>query len=620
MKVTISEDRATHWIKLNHQTRVPKRWIVFDTESLATISGDEEIQQWGIGAAVRWRIDLKTGDHAERLQFAEPMELWEWVTEYCKPGTRTVAMAHNLGHDVRIASALDCLPKLGWKLEWCNLDSNVSAMTWRSPKGTLVLADTWTWLPVPLAAIAPSVGMKKLDMPPRKAQLMRWVRYCANDAEILYAAWSEILDYLITNGLGNWQPTGAGMAYAVWRHKFMTHKVLVHDDIDALTAERAAMHTGRAEAWRHGTLRGDVWTEVDMRNAYVTIAAECELPCKLKFRTFGLSNKQYEQLKTTYRVLALCEVDIEVPCIPFNTGSRTIWPTGTFTTWLWDTEIDLVLETMGKVKIRDGYTYTRAPILQEWALWVLATIDTANEADSAVVRTWIKHCGRALIGRISLRAPKWQLYGDNPEGITGISRMEDAESGQIHRLMHVGNRTLIETERTEGRDSLPAVTGWVMAECRRRLWQAMSIAQTDALAHVDTDSVLVNQAGLRRLREAYGTAFDTYWQIKASYRRLIVYGPRNYRCDDLRRVAGVPRKAEEVKPNEFVGELWHGVSHDMEAGRFNRVTIQQNTWHIAGTDPRRMSAPGVGSGTVACQVVAGVLSVSSSESSSGEGS
>lgn len=620
MKVTISEDRVTHWIKLNHQTRVPKRWIVFDTESLATVTGKEEIQQWGIGAAVRWRIDLKTGDHAERLQFAEPMELWEWVTEYCKPGTRTVAMAHNLGHDVRIASALDCLPKLGWKLEWCNLDSNVSAMTWRSSKGTLVLADTWTWLPVPLAAIAPSVGMKKLDMPPRKAQLMRWVRYCANDAEILYAAWSEILDYLITNELGNWQPTGAGMAYAVWRHKFMTHKVLVHDDIDALTAERAAMHTGRAEAWKHGTLRGDVWTEVDMRNAYVTIAAECELPCKLKFRTFGLSNKQYEQLKTTYRVLALCEVNTDVPCVPYNTGSRCIWPTGTFKTWLWDTEIDLLIECGQSVKIRDGYTYTRAPILQGWANWVLATIDSANEDESAVVRTWIKHCGRALIGRISLRAPKWQLYGDNPDGFTGMSRMVDSESGETHRMMHVGNRTLIETERTEGRDSLPAVTGWVMAECRRRLWTAMRVAESASLAHVDTDSVLVTNAGLARLRDFYGDAFDTYWQVKASYRRLVVYGPRNYRCDDLRRVAGVPRKAEETKPNEFVGELWHGVSQDMEAGRFNRVTIEQNTWHIAGTDPRRMSAPGIGSETVACQVVAGVLSVSSSESSSGDGS
>lgn len=90
---------------------------------------------------------------------------------------------------------------------------------------------------------------------------------------------SQLLSYIGENDLGNWQPTGSGMAYATWRHKYLDHKVLVHDDADALTAERTAMHTGRAEAWRHGRVTGGPWTEIDMCNAYCRIGAECDLPC-----------------------------------------------------------------------------------------------------------------------------------------------------------------------------------------------------------------------------------------------------------------------------------------------------------------------------------------------------
>jgi len=43
-----------------------------------------------------------------------------------------------------------------------------------------------------------------------------------------------------------------------------------------------------------------------------------------------------------------------------------------------------------------------------------------------------------------------------------------------------------------------------MAECRVRLHWAMRAAGYENLAHVDTDSVLVNKQGLINLRGAYG--------------------------------------------------------------------------------------------------------------------
>src|SRR5437016_1025883 len=276
MDVTFADDREPHWIRSNHQCRIPARWISFDTESKGEKGYGEQVQEWTSGAAITWRRDLKSGDARSDYTFRTPEELWETVSRHCRPGYRTVAIAHNLSFDIRISRCLEILPKLGFTLEWCNLDRNVSTMTWRSDHGTLVLCDLFTWLPMPLHEIGKLVSCPKLGMPDTRAGDKKWDEYCLRDAEIVYLAYSSLLDWIAGEQLGNWQPTGAGMSYATWRHKFMSHKVLVHDNKAVIAHERMAMHTGRAEAWRHGTLTGDTWHEVDMRTAYTRIAAECE--------------------------------------------------------------------------------------------------------------------------------------------------------------------------------------------------------------------------------------------------------------------------------------------------------------------------------------------------------
>jgi hypothetical protein len=591
MQTVMGDDRRAHWIKKNHQCRIPGRWVAFDSESRVTHEGNTEIQDHMISAAVRWRHGLRKGDYAESRVFQSPKELWTWVTEHCRPGERTVCIAHNLGHDVRITQAFTVLPELGWQLDWFNLASNISVMKWVSDVGTLVLCDLWTWLPVKLSAITVGDGLGKLPMPSHNASPATWERYCLRDASVVYRAMSEIIAYLAENDMGNWQPTGSGMAYATWRHKYLDHKILVHDDQDALDAERAAMHTGRSEAWRHGTLHGDKWTEVDMRNAYCQIGADSELPTKLKYGGQSLGLGQYRTLCGHYRVLAVCAVRTDIPILPCRSEGRTLWPTGSFETTVWDTEIDLALENGAEVRILRYWVYTRHPVLQRYSQWVLQSLSVQGEDIPPNVRTWIKHCSRALIGRIALRTAKWEYFGDNPEGITGITWMHDQAAGTTCRLMHAGDRTLMESGRTEGKDSCPMITSWIMARCRVLLWRAMDAAGLDNVAHVDTDSLIVNTEGLIRLRTYLGAAGWAMWAPKGTWCVLTVMGPRNWRGDKVRKVSGVPVKAEETEPNIFRGERWQSLAAALGNADPGRVIITQHTWHIRSADKRRKDNP-----------------------------
>ena len=599
----VDDARATHWIRGNEQCRIPKRWVAFDTESRIESTESEEIQSWRTGTAVRWRRDLKTGIHEEAESFSSPQELWAWVDQYCRKGVRTIVMAHNLGHDVRISQLLDILPTLGWELEWCNLDRNVSAMTWRSDHGTLVFADLATWLPMPLFKVGKMLGLSKLRKPGINADDSLWSAYCMRDTRIVALAIRELTDFIEQHDLGNWQPTGAGMAYSTWRHKFMTHKVMVHDNIEVLEDERSAMHTGRAEAWRHGTIVGETWHEVDMRNAYTRIAAFTDLPAKYKFSCGAITGEQYAALTRTFRVLCRVMVDTNLPVAPFNNGERTLWPVGCYTTWLWDCEVNALIKAGQAVIIERVHVYTKGRILGDWGTWILQLIHTDIDSISPVARAWAKHCGRALIGRLSLRIPTWEIYGGNPMGETGISHDVDYQSGIVTRMMHVGDKTFHETDRREGRDSLPQVTGYIMAQCRVLLWDAMVVAGYENIAHVDTDSLVINSSGILAMRDHYADSFDTAWQVKSTWSQLTVYGPRNLRAGRDRKVSGVPKSAKEIAPNVFVGELWHGLATDVEHGRSGAVTVTAGRWELKRGDPRR-SIAGSGAGrTVAIRVV-----------------
>lgn len=594
--------RQAHWIKENRQERIPPRMVALDTESRSARQGKAETQTWRVGCAIRWRNDLATGDHAEARVFDTPESLWEWVSDFGKPETRTVVWCHNLGHDIRISKALTILPTLGYELEWCNLDRNVSAMVWRSDHGTVVFSDTYTWVPLSAAAIAPHTGLVKFEMPKSKIDDDAWAVYCMRDAQIVYRIVKDLVTFIRDEHLGNWQPTGAGMAYATWRHRFMGTKVLVHDDMQALEAERAAMHTGRAEAWRHGEIYDNTWTEIDMRNAYLMIAKECDVPRKLMYHTGAIDQGQYRNLLRHYRVLCLCDVSTDSPSVPYRLGERTLWPVGQFRSWLWDTEVDCAIRYGAKIKIRQTYVYAKGPVISEWASWIIGIIQDPKSQVSPIVRIWLKHCSRAFIGRLSLKCRSWEYFGENPGGETRITKVTDAETGKTVRLMHVGDKTFIEKPADESQNSVPMITGWIMAECRVRLWDAMNAAGLGHLAHVDTDSLIVSREGLYALQQALGPAWRDHWAVKGSWKRLAVHGPRHYYRGRQRVIAGIPLKSDETSPGQFTGERWASVALDMTAFGDGVVTTWHDTWTVARRDPRRCDAPGVSGHTVAYSV------------------
>jgi hypothetical protein len=587
-------DRVAHWIRHNSVERIPHRWIVADSEARRhQVKGGEE-QTLRCAVGVRWSDDPRRPSADEWAEFDDGMAFWSWVTDHCRAGARTVVWFHNASYDLRTLGAFTHLPDIGWDLEWCNLARDVSVASWRGVAGTLVICDTYTWLAKALESVAGMVGIGKPRLPTDSSSDAKWLARCRADVEITAEAVRQLLAFVRDEHLGNWQPSGAGMGYATWRHRFLEHKVLVHDDAPALAAERAAMFAGRAEAWWHGKAPGGPWTEWDCHMSYPRIAAECDVPIKLFWRDRAPSRKVHEWAREHWITLVRAIVRTEVPVVPVATGDRILWPVGEFETWLWQPEQDLVRSTGGRYKVLDQFRYNGAPALRSWAQWSMDLCAAPDWRITPVQRTWVKHQSRAVIGRLGLQNRAWEHWGANPYAWCGLSDLLDVDTGETSRMMHVGRRTFVEGERRESSSSLPQITGYIMAEARARLWRAAEAAGVPNVMHVDTDSLLVNAAGDRQLEAAVAAGLPGGWRRKETHRRLWITGPRHYRASGRDVIPGVPRAAVEVSPGVYQGDVWQSLSGALEEGNLDQVKLTTRQWRPRRFDGRRPWGDGEG--------------------------
>lgn len=584
---TMAPDRQFHWLKPNHATRSPHRWTVMDSETHAEKAWYGEVQTFRLAVVRRW--------HDERGKVAgmatqvcdDPESVWEFITQWCRKGATTVLWCHNLDFDLQVTRAFEILPQLGWRMVWCNLDQQVSMAKWTRDGATLKMADTNAWVAKPLATVGAMLGVGKPDLPAEDESREAWERRCVADVEITTCLVMALIDYIRDNQLGNMQFSGAGMGYAMWRHKYLDHQVLVHANEGAILAERAAMHTGRAEAWRHGTYTGEPLYEWDLTNAYTIIARDCNLPRQLLKEDSDPTPGRYSRWADKWALLAKVEITTELPCVPAQEDGRIVWPVGTFTTWLWDCEIEMARKEGAAITLLHVYAYYRGPIMKRWAEHTLDVLHGDHPEIHDVVKLWYKQQARSVIGRCGVKYTCWENSGPDHIGMTGLSTASRDGGETTFRLLHVGGELWEETGQQEGRDSMPMIPSWIAAQCRVRLWRAMSVATLEDVYYVDTDSLIVNEDGHTRMLGFAHLHPELGWRVKGTYRRAEIHGPRQIVLEREQRISGVPKKAQRTGPARFEGEVWQRAAAGLAGGRLGEVRVSERKWHINWTDRRR---------------------------------
>lgn len=578
-----------HWVTANEGSSVPNRFIVLDTEARTIDTPRGQEQRWRCAVASYIHFTSR-GNVKKRMEaYTDVRDLWAAIGHHTRQRCRTVLYAHNLPYDLRISQALLHLPQCGWTLENIRLDSRGSWSRWTKAKATLLLCDSASIFPCTIRTLGMLLGMPKLDIPDQSDD-EGWLRRCHADVGILSTALIQYLRWMKTGAAGNWQMTGSSQAWAHWRHNFYTDKVLIHHDKEATEAERRALHTGRAEAWRWGRDPSAPVYEYDWQNAYPRVARDIAVPTRYLGFSTRVSARSLPKLWQRYAILADVTVRVEQPIVPTRTKDGILWPVGEFDTTLWDPELRLLIDAGADVRVRRAWMYQKSPALHDWAEWILNGIHSDQVRDLRWLPIVLKHWSRSLIGRFAMRYQTWEHAARLPDERIAIGTYVDAQTGEQTDTMQLGADLYLLGEFQEAPNACPQITGYIMSEARAKLWRVIQYVGADAILYMDTDSLLVNARGHGRIEQVHGVDDFHGLRLKERHRGWEIYGPRAAILGEHMHFSGMPRGAERTSDNTFLGEVWTGLEQSIRKGEFDHVTITRRPFTVRWSDTRRWRA------------------------------
>jgi hypothetical protein len=517
--------------------------------------------------------------------------LWRGIAAFVPTKGRVVLWTHNLGYDVRVSRMLTVLPRMGWRLTAHNLTPGGTWLAWRHADQSLVMVDSAAVFPTSLEEVSSYFNLTKFPLPDGAASEESWVQRCTRDAWIMRTAIVSYLDRLETLDLGNWQYTGTGQAWAAFRHRHLTHEMLVHWDMDARTAERRAMWTGRCEAYWHGRVRNARVDEWDMTLAYPRLARRVAVPIALVSMFATDADLTRWLSRDGYAVLAEVEVSTNEALVPMERNGRICWPVGTFTTTLWDPEIRLLVGSGATVRVTRGWAYRADHALQSWAEWVVGQLEADEDESPAWWRLIMRHWARALIGRMAMTYRDWEHVATHRHNDVRRASYVDVDTGETGEVIQVGKEVFLATKTVEWSESMPAVTGYLQSACRALLAQLLAEAGERRVLYTDTDSMLVPGEHFEHMAALAARHPEAGLRLKRSWQGVEIRGPRQIITGKRVRVSGIPIKAERLPDGRLTGRVWESLPAAMTARRTSAIRITARVWHLRAVDTRRAAGP-----------------------------
>lgn len=580
-----------HYIRRNETTRQPRRHIFLDCEARSDRTRTGHEQTWRCAVAIYRDAPKDRQVKEETRVYSGVRSLWNDVTAFIPRRGRAILWTHNLGYDIRISKALTTLVSLGWRVDAHNLTPQGTWIAWRRGDQSLTMVDSAAVFPVSVQQMAKWFMTTKLPLPAEDAPYDQWVARAARDCQILRDAVVSYLDRIEAMDLGNWQPTGTGQSWAAFRHKHLTHQMLVHWDADARAAERRAMWTGRCEAYWRGRLHHVRVDEWDMTLAYPRIALTHAVPVALSAAITTDAELRRYLAREGYVVLAEVDVSTSEPLVPTERDGRILWPVGRFRTTLWSPELQLLVERGAEFTLVRGWAYKAEPALASWAEWIIEQLSAPDVDSPAWWKAIVKHWARALIGRLAMVYRDWEHV--HSAGRPDIRRalFYDADTGQRGESVQIGRDVFVATETVEWSQSMPAITGYIMSAVRAILARLLLAAGVRTALYADTDSLLVTGEHYDQLAEIAASHPVAGLRLKRSWESVEIRGPRQIITGQRVRISGVPVRAERLADGSLRGEVWQTLASAITDRAPSVVRIRNRHWHLRAVDHRRDTGP-----------------------------
>lgn len=583
-------DVPIHRLRENDTVFTPAHVMFLDTETRTVKRGDDEILGLRLWCAHSDdRRPTKSGKQNSRWDEGEtPQSLADAIAERLIGRPYLWIYAHNLAFDLTTTRLPLELIRRGWTVTDFALSGGDPWIRLRKGSHRVTIADSKSWLPMPLAEVGKVIGIGKPDLPDNDAAGEAWRVRCRADVQILATAMLDLMDWWDDKELGRWTITGNASGWNAFRHIKTIERVVIKPDDDEIRHDRSAIYGGRRGVWRVGKLSAGPFLELDITAAYPTVAATCLLPYHRRAKFPRLDVNDWRIQDAGWSVIAEAEIRTDAPCAPLKTDRGTVFPVGHFKTTLAGPELAELRAAGRLVAIGAGYTHQMGTVMQPWARWVLSEQNGECADSPRIARHTCKHWGRVVIGKWGAHGYERTRLGNSPSDEWGYEEGWDGEHDTRGGMVDIGSERYWVAASDNGENAYPGILAFVESHIRLRLGRIIDALGRGAVIQCDTDGLIVAEPRLGT-QEAGGTivappglsgAARTSWvlqqlqpliapltvRIKRASRHVTIIGPQHLQTDTQRRYSGIPGMATPDEDGRLVAHLWPGLKWQMSNG------------------------------------------------------
>ena len=572
--------RRQHLLRRNKGCETVHDAVWCDTETLPDpMPGGGERHRLNFGYACYRRSprpDQWTSPLWARFETVD--EFWDWIEDRLHGKCKLYIFAHNWAFDFPVLNGFNVLPDRGWGLVSSVIESPPIILKYRRNKQTICIVDTLNIWRMSLAKLGKSIGLPKLEMPAFGAPADEWNIYAHRDVEIIMEACMKWWTFLRVNDLGGFAPTLAAQAFRTFRHRFMTHDIMIDNHAIGLPLARSAVHGGRTEAFYIGKVPETIY-KLDINSMYPAIMQAEEMPTKIIGAYKNVTHEELSRWVSRYSVVAECRLHTPEPCYGMVHGNRLVFPVGEFAAPLCTPELEYALEHDHIESIALAAVYEREPIFRNYVEWFYPYRLTCKEKGDDVAADNAKLLLNSLYGKTGQRGIVYRKIDDTPDMECAQWLEVDAETNEVRRYRQYGGIIEQRDESPESRDSHPAIAAHVTAYARMRLWRLMLVAERQNIYYCDTDSLWVNEVGYRNLSPYLHETELGKLKLEGIHDDVEIRGAKDYTIDGKTRIKGIRAKARQLGRNIYEQEKFSSIKGLLRMGDLTApvVTTQRKT-------------------------------------------
>lgn len=559
--------REWHKLKGNARSETAHNLIFFDTETKPEVldDGSERDHLWFGWMCILQRTGKGAFGPPRWRRFSTVAQFWTHIAKATRGKSRWFLFCHNTSYDLPVIDIFGASVRRGWKIEGAVIEAPPTIITLKRDSVTLVFLDTLNWWRMPLAKLGERLGLPKLDMPPRDAGKAVWDVYCKRDVEVMKVTVVQWLAFLKDNDLGGFASTLASQCFRTFRHRFMTHEIVIDAEDHTHKISRESYHGGRVECFAFGGQQGPI-THVDINSMYGAVMQKGLYPIRLNSFHEELPRERWPRLLRKYCIVARCVVEAKAPCYPVMQDKRLCFPLGRIETTLCTPEIELAIERGELLEMRDLVLYEKAPIFTAYIDYMWGERQKAQAGEREVDAWLFKHLLTNLYGKFGQTGLVFQTSDTITDKTARKFTIIDYDTGKVLKCRQMGGLLQVMSSEGESRDSFPAIAAHVTSGARVLLWRYIERAGLKNVLYTDTDSLFLTAQGARRVRGEIDPTALGKLKREGVYDHMHIHGLKDYELPHKTVRKGVRANAVQIAPNTFTQLQWSSLKGLVELG------------------------------------------------------